>query len=211
MKLGIHFKKTFTSDSPPLKRGESPEIEERNTRKAIQLLPVDINDHLMPLGASPLIFRSRVVIGETFASLSPFTNENYRDSINLILDPQIVMRLQFQILQAFASIQTLHRHGVSHGDLHFENIVWTRNDDYPARPIDFGSAIFRAEATPEEWDKSCRDDFEEFHREAGILQLNIKRRLKGQVFEESIVKAEELFPDDIAKELKNIGISDKEL
>lgn len=209
-KFGIHFRKTFTPESPPLRRGESPEIEEKNTRKAMQLLPVDINDHLIPLGASPLIYRSRVVIGETFASLSPFTNENYADAINLGLDPQVIMRLQFQILQAFTTIQTLHRHGVSHGDLHFENIIWTRNDDYPARPIDFGAAIFQAEATPEEWDKSCQDDFEEFYREAGLLQLNIKRRLEGQIFEESITKADELFPPEIAHKLIGLGKSGRE-
>ena len=210
-KFGIHFRKTFTPDSPPLRRGESPEIEEKNTRKVIQLLPVDINDHLMPLGASPLIYRSRVVIGETFASLSPFTNENYSDSINLKLDSQIILRLQFQILQAFTTIQTLHQSGVSHGDLHFENIIWTKNDDYPARPIDFGSTIFRAESTPEEWNKSCQDDFEEFYREAGILQLNTQKRLEGQVFDESITKAGELFPPEIAHELMGLGKSFREI
>jgi serine/threonine protein kinase len=209
-KYGIHFRKTFTADSPPLKRGESPRIERENTLRIIELLPVDFSDHLEPLGASDFVFRSRIVIGETFASISPFSNESYNAAISLPLDSQVVLRLQFQIHQAFASVQTLHQYGVAHGDLHLENILWTKRDDYPARPIDFGSAIFRTEATPEQWAASCRDDFEEFYREAGLLQLNIKQLLKGEVFEGSVEKADALFPPEIAGKLNNLGKSKKE-
>lgn len=196
---GIHFRKIYTPSSPPLSRGETPAVEFARTTRALTKIPVDLGSRLKPLAHQPLVYRSRVVPGQTFAAMSPFSDLSYEDAIASTLIPEVVAGLKRRTVESYRAILRLHETGVLHGDLHLDNIMWIADSPAdPVQPIDLASAIFREDVTDTEWAEGVFDDLNEFLREAGLLQLNQRQRIEGPCFEEARRLAHELFPEMIA-------------
>lgn len=199
---GIHFRKIYTPASPPICRGETPSVEFARTTRAVRLIPNEFGSRLQPLAHTALIYRSRVVPGQTYAALSPFSDLSYEDAIHTPLSPEMAATLKERIDLSYGAIRKLHATGVLHGDLHLDNIMWIADDlASPVQPIDLASALFREDLSEEQWAAGVFDDMNEFLREAGLLQLNRAGKIEGGCFSEAIRLAHELFPDDIADAL----------
>ncbi|WP_198529897.1 phosphotransferase [Geminisphaera colitermitum] len=200
---GIHFRKIYTPASPPIGRGETPEVEFARTIRALSKIPTDLGNRLKPLAHESLVYRSRVVPGQTFAAMSPFSDLSYEDAIAAPLIPEVADRLEMRISASYDATLRLHKAGVLHGDLHLDNIMWIADDPTaPVQPIDLASTVFKEDISAQEWDMGVFDDLNEFLREAGLLQLNQKRRIIGCCFDEARKLASELFPEDIATALR---------
>jgi hypothetical protein len=162
-------------------------------------IPFDLGLRLSPLAHAPLTYRSRVVPGQTFAALSPFSDLSYEDAIATPLLPELAAALEQRINLSYEAILRMHAENVLHGDLHLDNIMWIADaPSTPVQPIDLASALFREDLSVEEWEAGTFDDLNEFLREAGLLQLNIGRRIQGRCFSESCRLAKELFPAHLA-------------
>jgi len=199
---GIHFRKIYTPSSPPLRRGETPAVEFARTTRALTKIPADLGSRLTPLAHEALVYRSRVVPGQTFAAMSPFSDLSYEDAIASTLIPEVVAGLEMRTTKSYQAILRLHETGVLHGDLHLDNIMWIADAPAePVQPIDLASAVFREDVTAAEWSEGVFDDLNEFLREAGLLQLNQGRLIKGPCFEEARRLAHDLFPEAIADAL----------
>lgn len=196
--FGVHFRKIYTPESPPIGRGETPEVEFRRTTRAVARMPADIAARLTPLGFEELIYRSRVVPGQTFAATSPFSDLSYEDAIIERIDPDSGWKLASRIAESYDTILRMHAAGVLHGDLHLDNIMWISDEGGPsAQPIDLAASALKEDLTENEWAEGTFDDQNEFLREAGLLQLNQGARLPGGCFETARRLADDLFPGGI--------------
>lgn len=197
-KYGIHFRKTFTPESGPLRRGETPAIEFERTQRIRARLPADLAQVIEPLAAEPLVYRSRAIAGATIAALSPFTNQSYEDALVCRLSPFDIASTGRRCEAVFNAITDLHTRGIVHQDLHLENVLWLPQKGGVAVPIDFGAAGVREEMTAQKWREACADDLTEIVREAGLVQARLNRRLDAPVFKAAIQQANDLFPDCVA-------------
>jgi hypothetical protein len=196
---GIHFRKIYTRDSPPIRRGETPAVEFARTTRALRLLPDDIGIRLKPLAYDTWIYRSRVVPGQTFAAVSPFSDLPYDDAIEQAIDESESAALAARITASVAIVRRMHGANVAHGDLHLDNLMWISDlREHQVQPIDLAAAVFREDVTDEEWAAAVHDDLSELMREAGLLQLCLGRKLEGVCFGEARALANGLFPGLIA-------------
>jgi hypothetical protein len=195
-----HFLKKYTPESPPIKRGETPEVEFNQTQKILKLIPAGFQKIPQPLGFTQYTYRSSLIEAQTIASLSPFTNKSYEDAIETQLLAEEAQRHHKIVQKCFDHIQAFHHLKMCHGDLHLDNIMW----DGQVHLIDFASTTLKKEHTAEDWKINTTDDLSEILREAGILQLNQKHTLIGTVFELARKEAHELFPDELAEKLVSL-------
>lgn len=198
----IHFKKTMTENSPPIKRGETPKSELKNTFKVIQTLSESLRYKIEPLGIEPLTYRSRIIPGRTVAGLSPFTDLNYDDAIKKQVNPLWAKNYQHQIQQVYDTVIAMHNQNVVHGDLHLENILWLgANEKVMVQAIDFASSKIKKEFTKDEWIDACNEDLSEIYREAILLELNQDKILEHPLFKKANLEAELLMPPEVYKQL----------
>ena len=121
---GVHFRKTFTQESPPILRGESPTREMERTRRALTLLGPQFASCIEPLYAETFVYRARVIPGETFASVSPFTERAYEEAMRVGAAQVKQYRMVAKCQAAYSVVVRMHSLGVSHADLHLENLLW---------------------------------------------------------------------------------------
>ncbi len=197
-RYGLHFRKTFTPESGPLRRGETPAIEFERTQRIRDRLPADLARIIEPLAAEPLVYRSRAIAGATIAALSPFTNQSYEDALVCRISPFDITSAGRRCEAVFNTITDLHAKGIAHQDLHLENVLWLPKNGGVAVPIDFGAAGVREQMSAEEWRAACADDLTEIVREAGLVQARLNRRLDAPVFRAAIEQANDLFPTCVA-------------
>ncbi|RRJ94697.1 hypothetical protein Ga0100231_010440 [Opitutaceae bacterium TAV4] len=181
---------------------DSPELS--STLRFLEQHGFDLHDEHEDL-VLYRVYRDEMFSGEarTFAAMSPFSDLSYEDAIAATLIPEVADRLEMRISASYDATLRLHKAGVLHGDLHLDNIMWIADDPTaPVQPIDLASTVFKEDISAQEWDMGVFDDLNEFLREAGLLQLNQKRRIIGCCFDEARKLASELFPEDIATALR---------
>jgi hypothetical protein len=202
---GIHFRKIYTRESPPIRRGETPAVEFERTTRALGLLPRDIGIRLRPLAHDTWIYRSRVVPGQTFAAVSPFSDLSYDDAIAQAIDESESAGLATRITESVAIIRRMHAANVAHGDLHLDNLMWISDlAQHRVQPIDLASAVFREDMGEDEWAAAVQDDLSELLREAGLLQLCLGTEIDGVCFGEARDLATGLFPEPIARKFEDL-------
>jgi len=212
-RYGCHFLKTFTLASPPLRRGETPRMEFERTLEVIEALGPGRASYIEPIAFGPLEYRSRAIPGVTYASQSSFRNLSYEHSIEVgsHLDPTEVTEMAQRLYEADAHIRALHEKGFSHGDLHPDNIMTVTDRDGKSwsQMIDFASAVPTSGFSETKLAELQFDDRIEFLREIALLQI-----ARGQTFDhpmavESLDKADDLFPDEIADRARAVGGMDR--
>lgn len=195
----IHFRKSYTEESHPVKRGETPKVEFEQTQRCLEALPASVIGSIRPLGHEPLIYRSRIILGATYESLSATAEGNYKSVCAHPITSVSAAAHLARTDKAYACITECHRSGVAHGDLHLGNILWTH--DKRAQLIDLAAPVFRSDVTSSEWQNAVDDDLVEILREAALLQLNQKTLLPGECCAKAVTLADELLPDEFATKL----------
>lgn len=199
-RYGLHFRKRYTPNSPPIRRGETPEVEFQRTQRALTRLPADLGFRLEPLSFEPWIYRARVIPGQTYAALSPFSDLSYEEAIATPFKADAAQLLEARIERCYAVVGAMHAAGVAHGDLHLDNMMWVADaPENPVQLIDLASCFLREEESAWDWAEGVADDLSELLREAGLLQLALRRRLLGACAQAAVQRADDLFPDNIAE------------
>lgn len=206
--FGIHVRKTYEPDAPPLRRGETPQVEFERTMKARRRMQPRQASCVLPLAFEPLLFRSRLIPGATFAALSPFKEVKETDSacVKMTSDAAVMLHAQLEDLHCCA--ERLHDAGLVHGDLHLENVLWTGGEGGHSVPIDFAACVFREEVSPSEWQEAVFEDKREILREAAFLQLSMKVALKSPVFAEARKMAKSILIPSLAEQVAGLRIID---
>ena len=79
----FHFRKTFTPESRPIQRGETPKVEFDKTVPIHRRFPGHVPE---PLGYEQWVYRCTTVCGRTFNAMSPFADISYERALGLTLD-----------------------------------------------------------------------------------------------------------------------------
>lgn len=204
--FGFHFRKRYTADSPPLARGETPAVEFERTTRAVARMPTAMSQRLRPLAADEWVYRSRVVPGQTFAALSPFSDLPYEKAMRLVMLEPEPSALTHRIESSFSALESMHAVGVAHGDLHLDNIMWIADEpEAPAQPIDLASALFQEDSSAQAWEEALFDDLNELMRESALLQLCLGRTLPGACAERSLAQLGDLFPEEMVRQFSRLS------
>jgi hypothetical protein len=67
----FHFRKTFTTESGPIRRGETPQIEFAKTIPIHRSFPEQIPE---PIGFDKWVYRCTAMSGQSLNALSPFVD-----------------------------------------------------------------------------------------------------------------------------------------
>ena len=194
----IHFKKTFTAASAPVKRGETPEIEFAKTNSIRGILPNHVPE---PLAWSKWIYRSAVVFGQTLGALSPFADLPYEAALELHLPSDELLDHAGALVRGCKLASHLHDHGFIHGDLHLDNIM--RGEDERMMLIDLAASRQIRDLSAAEAASVQADDFSELYRDLVLTQFHIGRIEDGPA-RKSIESIDELFPPEIASKLNKL-------
>lgn len=212
-RYGCHFLKTFTLASPPLRRGETPRMEFERTMEVIEALGPGRGRYIEPIAFGPLEYRSRAIPGVTYASQSSFRNLSYERSIEVgsALEKADVIGMAQRLFDADDHIRTLHEKGFVHGDLHPDNIMTVTDRDGKSwsQMIDFASAVHTSGFSPTKVAEMQFDDRIEFLREIALLQIARGETFDHPMAEESLEKADDLFPDEIAELARGVRGMDR--
>lgn len=204
---GVHFRKTYTPSAPPIRRGETPELEFHNTTTVLEGLPEEEFALVKPFGHEPLVYRSRAIGGRTIASISPYHEYSYEMALERKVSARALRNHRARIEMTYDSVQSMHRAEFIHGDAHLHNFMVLQTDhEVPAAviPIDLAASKPFADIDPEELHEALEDDLSEIFREALIMQLHVGKRIPSPVFELSIAKAAELLPDEFLEKVAQL-------
>jgi hypothetical protein len=201
----FHFRKTFTPDSGPIKRGESPRMEFEKTRVIQKLIPGKIPE---PLGFDEWIYRSGAVCGKTLHALSPFSDLSYEDGLQLNPDKPETKGYAKIVIGVCQVLDELHAKGYVHGDMTLHNAMCTHGpQQLQPMLIDLASSLALKDMPPAERDGAIADDFSELYRDLVLIQYHVGE-INSPHAHKSIENMGELFPDDILCMLKRLQDSD---
>ncbi len=199
--FGIHVRKTYVADAPPIRRGETPAVEFARTTRARSRLELRHAALIRPIGHEALVYRSRAIPGISVASRSVFKDHREVKAPEIVMSGEDLARMHGQITDLHRVVSNLHKGGLAHGDLHLENALWIGDVDGFVLPIDFAAAEFREDYTEAEWRELVFEDMREIYREALLMQLSIGRALPGAVFTEARKHAKIIFVDELADQV----------
>lgn len=197
----FHFRKTFTSESGPIKRGETPEVEFEKTRVIQSLLP---GKTPIPLGFDRWTFRSEAICGSTLQAHSPFSDLGYEASLQLQPDRDLLKIYAQAVISVCSVLDELHAKGYVHGDLTLHNAM-SVPVGRQIRPvlIDLASSTALNTLSPSEQAEAIADDFSELYRDLALIQ-----RFTGEMADphacRSLDLVEDLFPEEIACIIKQL-------
>lgn len=169
-------------------------------------------------GARCNVYRARLVPGKTLAALSPFRQDHYLgndpDSEAAFAKnwPKASLQALWQGLEEAACLlRKLHKKGMTHGDAHRHNIMFSKD---PAEPghliptlIDLEGARYKESMSPEQWKLRVEDDFDEVLREAIVLQKTALGPQRGNLARQAAERLPELFPALKEKNIEEASLS----
>jgi len=164
----LHFRKTYFAASLHV----APEIEFERSQRASQLI-----DLPPPIGFEARIFRSCLIPGVPYKKLSPFGFSPEEGNLPRARElPLATAAGLWTLVEAAASaLARLHLGGLAHGDAELQNLIVCPSP-LSVIPVDFEAGVLRDAVEPAAWDKRCRADFEQLHREAVLLQCSLGRQ-----------------------------------
>ena len=198
----FHFRKTFTSESGPVKRGESPSLEFQKTLPIHRLFPHEVPE---PLGHSQWVYRCTAVCGQTFNALSPFVDIKEELAFELNLSHDTFREHAERVLGLCDLLDKLHASGIAHGDLTLHNAMWHET----GKPvlIDLAGSEKLAEMPHEQRIRSRDDDFSEPYRDLILAQYYIGP-LPHPHARKSLQRIEELFSERCLAKLNKLKAPD---
>lgn len=200
--FALHFRKTFTPESGPIKRGESPDIEFRKTVPIYRRFRQEVPE---PLGHSQWTYRCTAVCGQTFNALSPFVDIKTESALELDLDHSIFREHAERVIRFCELLDKLHASGSTHGDLTLHNAMW--DESGKAVLIDLAGSETLSEMSREQRIAAINDDFSELYRDLILAQYHVGR-LEHPHAKRSIQQIEDLFPEEFLAKLNKLKTFD---
>jgi hypothetical protein len=180
----LHFRKTYY---PGQLRGDPKGEFERHTL-ASEVLGIP-----PPIGHFQGTFRSCLLPGKPFDTLSPFGSEpeesNLRHAEKLPFASAVGLWLLAE--QMLGTLTTLHRAGLTHGDAELHNFI-VCSAPVEVVPIDFDMAVQRSSVDDAEWERRCAEELEPLLKVAVYLQCALGPQA-GPLGELSLQRLDGLF------------------
>lgn len=182
----LHFRKTYF---PGRLHGDPKDEFDRQTRASeiIGLPP--------PIGHAPTVFRTCLLPGVPYSTLSPFASEP--EEANIPKAHKLPLAQAAGLWQlaesAFRQITAMHDAGLSHGDTELHNFIVCASP-LEILPIDFEGAAERAAITSDDWDARVKKDTAPLLRQAVLLECALGAQV-GAFAELARSRMHELFRD----------------
>jgi len=182
----LHFRKTYF---PGRLHGDPKDEFDRQTR-ASEIIGVP-----PPIGHAPTVFRTCLLPGVPYSTLSPFAAEP--EEANIPKAHKLPLAHAAGLWQlaesAFRQITTLHDAGLSHGDTELHNFVVCPSP-LEILPIDFEGAAERTGLANEDWEYRVKKDTAPLLRQAVLLECALGTQV-GAFAELARSRMNELFRD----------------
>ena len=182
----LHFRKTYF---PGRLHGDPKDEFDRQTR-ASEIIGIP-----PPIGHAPTVFRTCLLPGVPYSTLSPFAAEpeeaNIPKARNLPLAEAAGL---WQLAEsAFRQITTMHAAGLSHGDTELHNFVVCASP-LEILPIDFEGAAERTGMDDDSWSYRVKKDTAPLLKQAVLLECALGAQT-GPFAELAHERMKELFRD----------------
>jgi hypothetical protein len=180
----LHFRKTYY---PGQLRGD-PKGEYERHLLASQVLGIPA-----PIGHHQGVFRSCLLPGKPFDSITPFGTEPEDSNIKHAEKLPLASAAGLWLLaeQIMQTLTRLHDAGLTHGDAELHNFI-VCTSPLEVLPIDFDMAVQRANVDEEDWERRCREELEPLLKVAVYLQCTLGVQ-PGPLSELSLQRLDALF------------------
>jgi len=182
----LHFRKTYF----PGRLHGDPKDEFDRQMRASEILGIP-----SPIGHTPTVFRTCLLPGQPYSTLSPFTADN--DEANIPKAKKLPLAQAAGLWQlaetAFTQITRLHAAGLSHGDTELHNFV-VCPAPLEILPIDFEGAAERAGMADDDWNYRVEKDMAPLLRQAVLLECGLGAQ-SGAFAEAAQARMGKLFRD----------------
>jgi len=158
----LHFRKTYF---PGRLHGDPKDEFERQTR-ASELIGLPA-----PIGHTPTVFRTCLIPGQPYSTISPFAAEPEEANIPKARKLGLAEAAGLWLLleSAFDEITRLHAGGLSHGDTELHNFIVSPSP-LEILPIDFEGAAERRGMDDDSWNFRVEKDLAALARQAILLE-----------------------------------------
>jgi hypothetical protein len=180
----LHFRKTYY---PGQMRGDPRGEFERHT------LAAEVLGIPPPIGHFKGTFRSCLLPGKPFDTITPFGTEPEDSNIKHAEKLPLASAAGLWLLgeQIMATLTSLHRAGLTHGDAELHNFI-VCSAPLEVLPIDFDMAVQRSNVDDEDWERRCTEELEPLLKVAIYLQCALGAQL-GPLAELSLERIDSLF------------------
>lgn len=185
-KYPLHFRKTYF---PGRLHGDPKDEFDRQAR-ASSLLGVP-----PPIGHTPNVFRTCLLPGQPYSTLSPFQSEPMEANIPKARQLGVAAAAGLWLLaeRAVADLTKLHEAGLAHGDAELHNFIVCPSP-LEIVPIDFEAALERGELSDEDWAYRVQRDLDALLRHAVLLEVSLGAQT-GRLAELAEARMPALFKD----------------
>lgn len=182
----LHFRKTYF---PGRLHGE-PKDEFALQERASTLIGVP-----PPIGHTPSVFRTCLLPGRPYSTLSPLHSEPLEANIPhaRTLDLAAAAGLWMLLERAFEDLRRLHGGGLAHGDTELHNFI-VCPAPLEILPIDFEGAMLREGMSDEDWAYRVQRDLDPLLRHAVLLEVSLGAQ-SGAFAEQADLRMPALFKD----------------
>jgi hypothetical protein len=186
MTYPLHFRKTYF----PGRLHGDPKDEFAAQQRASEII-----DAPPPIGHAPTVFRTCLIPGQPYSTLSPFQNEPLEANIPKARDLPLGTAAGLWLLaeRAIAALLKLHEGGLSHGDAELHNFIVCAAP-LEILPIDFEGATLRAGMADDDWQYRVQRDLDPLLRQAVLLQVSLGPQT-GKYAELATARMPALFKD----------------
>jgi hypothetical protein len=183
----LHFRKTYF---PGRLHGDPKDEFDRQARaSAIIGVPP-------PIGHTPNVFRTCLIPGQPYSTLSPFQSEPMEANIPKARDLKLSTAAGLWLLaeRAVADLTKLHAEGLAHGDTELHNFI-VCPAPLEILPIDFEGAMERkSEMSDDDWAYWAQRDLDPLLRHAVLLEVALGAQA-GPLAESARARMDKLFKD----------------
>jgi hypothetical protein len=191
----LHFRKTYF----PGRLHGDPKDEFEAQRRASELI-----DAPPPIGHTPSVFRTCLIPGQPYSTLSPFQSEPLESNIPKARELPLANAAGLWLLaeRAVGALRRLHEGELSHGDAELHNFIVCAAP-LEILPIDFEGASQRAGVSDEDWQYRVQRDLDPLLRHAVLLQVSLGPQT-GTLAELASARMPALFkdPDRFRREIE---------
>jgi len=182
----LHFRKTYF----PGRLHGDPKDEYEAQKRASEIIAVP-----PPIGHAPTVFRTCLIPGQPYSTLSPFQSEPLEANIPKARELPLATAAGLWLLaeRAVGDLTKLHEGGLAHGDAELHNFIVCAAP-LEILPIDFEGATPRAGMADDDWQFRVQRDLDPLLRQAVLLQVSLGPQT-GKLAELAAARMAALFKD----------------